>query len=371
MALFLGLISGTSMDAIDVALVDVDTGSCRVRCAHSFPYEARLRESLFALISRPDNCTLDSIGHLDTALGEAFARVSLDLLSKAGVAARDVRAIGSHGQTLRHQPRGNFPFTWQIADPNVIAERTGIAVVGDFRRRDVAAGGEGAPLMSAFHRAVLGSADEDRAVLNLGGIANVTWLGKDGSTYGFDTGPASCLLDGWIERHRGDKYDRDGQWSAGGRVHAALLQQLLAEPYFALPPPKSTGRELFHLAWLDDALRKPGTQLAPQDVQATLCELSAASIAAGMRQAGAPARLLVCGGGAHNRDLLRRLAAQLGNVAIEDSGRHGIDGDFVEAAGFAWLAFRALSGQAGNIPSVTGARHPVILGSVHAAALGR
>ncbi len=359
------------MDAIDAALVDFAAASCRVRLAHSFPYETRLREDLFALISRPDDCTLDRIGRLDTALGEVFAQASLDLLAKAGVVAGDVTAIGSHGQTLRHQPEGDFPFTWQIADPNVIAERTGIAVVADFRRRDVAAGGEGAPLMCAFHRAVLGSADEDRAVLNLGGIANVTWLATDGSTYGFDTGPASCLLDGWIERHRSEKYDRDGQWSAGGRVHAPLLERLLADPYFARRPPKSTGRELFNLAWLDGALRQLGAQVAPQDVQATLCELSAASIAAGLRLAGAPARLMVCGGGAHNRDLLRRLATHFGNVAIEPSGRFGIDGDFVEAAGFAWLAFRTLSGLAGNIPSVTGARHAVVLGSVHAAGLRR
>lgn len=369
MALFLGLISGTSMDAIDAALVDVAADSCRVRAARSFPYDAALRGELFAIISQPERCTLDRLGRLDTALGEAFAAAALELLKVAGVPATQVAAIGSHGQTLRHQPDGDLPFTWQSADPNVIAERTGIRTAADFRRRDVAAGGEGAPLMSAFHRAVLGSAQEPRAVLNLGGIANVTWLAIDGATFGFDTGPASCLLDGWIERHQGAKYDRDGAWSATGVVHAQLLASLLAESYFARRPPKSTGRELFNLAWLDQVLARLPTAVAAQDVQATLCELSAASIADGLRLAGTPARLIVCGGGAHNSDLLQRLARRIPGTAIVPSNQFGIDGDFVEAAGFAWLAAQTVAGRAGNIPSVTGARHPVVLGALYAGKL--
>lgn len=364
MALFLGLISGTSMDAIDAALVDVSTETCRVLHARSVPYEASLRAELFALVTTPDRFPLDGVGRLDTALGRAFAAAALQLLESAKVVAERVTAIGSHGQTIRHQPEGDSPFTWQIADPNVIAERTGLTTVADFRRRDVAAGGEGAPLMPAFHRAVLASTRETRAVLNLGGIANLTWLATDGSTFGFDTGPASCLMDGWIERQRGLKLDSGGQWAATGHINAELLNRLLAEPYFARQPPKSTGRELFNLGWVDAHLGGFAA-LAPQDVQATLCELSATTIGAGIRQAGTPARLLVCGGGAHNAHLLRRLASHVPNVSIEPTSTHGIDVDFVEAAGFAWLAHRTLSGLPGNLPSVTGARHPVVLGAIY------
>lgn len=366
MALFLGLISGTSMDAIDAALVDVVDDACRVLRTRSVPYETQLRSELFALVTSPDRCSLDSVGRLDTALGVAFAAAALQLLEEAGIDATRVTAIGSHGQTIRHQPRGDLPFTWQIADPNVIAERTGIVTVADFRRRDIAAGGEGAPLMPAFHHAVLRSAQEVRAVLNLGGIANLTWLALDGSTLGFDTGPASCLMDGWIERHRGLKLDRAGTWAASGQASAELLDRLLAEPYFARRPPKSTGRELFNLAWLDQHLGRADA-LAPQDVQATLCELSAASIAAGIQQVGTPARLVVCGGGAHNAQLLQRLALRLPNVAIEPTSAFGIDVDFVEAAGFAWLASQTLAGRPGNLPSVTGARQPVVLGAIYPA----
>jgi anhydro-N-acetylmuramic acid kinase len=368
MALFLGLISGTSMDAIDAALVDVGPEGCRVRAAQSFAYEPALRSELFAAVSQPASCSLDRIGRLDTALGEAFAGAALALLADTGVQPSEVAAIGSHGQTLRHQPGGDLPFTWQIADPSIIAERTGIRTAADFRRRDLAAGGEGAPLMPAFHRAVLGSAQEARAVLNLGGIANVTWLATDGGTFGFDTGPASCLLDGWIERHQSAKYDRNGAWAASGAVHRELLNRLMAEPYFARRPPKSTGRELFNLAWLDDALRQ-FPAIAAQDVQATLCELSAASIADGVRLAGTPAVLIACGGGAHNADLLQRLARRLPGIGIVPSSRFGIDGDFVEASGFAWLAAQTVAGKAGNIPSVTGARHPVVLGAIYAGRL--
>lgn len=364
MALFLGLISGTSMDGIDAVLAAVSADEFRILQARSQAYEPALREELFALVNAPERFPLDRVGHLDTALGRAFAAAALQLLDGAQVDGARITAIGSHGQTLRHRPDGELPFTWQIADPNVIAERTGITTVADFRRRDIAAGGEGAPLMPAFHRAVLGDTREARAVLNLGGIANLTWLATDGNTFGFDTGPASCLMDGWIERQRGLKLDTGGQWAASGRSDAELLKRLLAEPYFTRRPPKSTGRELFNLGWLDAHLSGFAT-LAPQDVQATLCELSATTIVAGLQQAGVPARLLVCGGGAHNAHLLRRIAALVPNVPIAPTSAHGIDVDFVEAGGFAWLAHRTLSGLPGNLPSVTGARHPVVLGAIY------
>src|SRR5688572_6109597 len=281
------------MDGIDVAVVDVNRDACHVLHARSRPYDPALRAELFAAVANPHSVALDRIGRLETALGEAFAAAIMDELREAAIAADRIAAIGSHGQTLRHAPEGDLPFTWQIGDPNVIAERTGITTVADFRRRDLAAGGEGAPLMPAFHRAVLGSTGEVRAVLNLGGIANLTWLARDGSTFGFDTGPASCLLDGWIERHRGERYDRNGDWAASGRIDATLLERLLAEPYFARPWPKSTGRELFNMSWLDGHLGKAG-KVAIEDVQATLCELTAVSIAQAAGRAGDAARLIVC-----------------------------------------------------------------------------
>ena len=352
------------MDGVDVAIVDVNGDACHVVHAHSRPYDPALRAELFAAVANPHSVALDRIGRLETALGEAFAAAIVGELREAGISADRIAAIGSHGQTLRHAPEGDLPFTWQIGDPNLIAERTGIATVADFRRRDLAAGGEGAPLMPAFHRAVLGSTSEVRAVLNLGGIANLTWLGRDGSTFGFDTGPASCLMDGWIERHRGERYDSNGDWAASGRIDARLLERLLAEPYFARPWPKSTGRELFNMSWLDGHLGKAG-KVAAEDVQATLCELTAVSIAQAAARAGAAARLIVCGGGTHNAHLLRRLGTHLPSLRIEPSSAHGVDPDFVEAAGFAWLASRTLAGKAGNIPSVTGARHAVVLGALY------
>src|SRR5262245_61963428 len=223
MALYLGLISGTSMDAIDAALVDIDGSRCALTHALSRPYAEATRQQLFALINAPESCSLEQIGRLDTEIGEAFATAALDLLQEAGVAADRVTAIGSHGQTLRHQPQGEHPFTWQIGNPHLIAERTGITTVADFRRRDVAAGGEGAPLMPAFHQSVLASADENRAVINIGGIANVTWLPRTGTVIGFDTGPGNCLMDAWATRHLGVAYDRDGAWAANGRAHDELL----------------------------------------------------------------------------------------------------------------------------------------------------
>jgi len=368
MALFLGLISGTSMDGIDAALVEIDDNRCRVLHARSFAYEPRLRSQLFAAITQPHHCSLDQIGHLDTALGHAFATAALQVLEESHTAPAQVRAIGSHGQTLRHTPLGDLPFTWQIADPNLIAERTGVDTVADFRRRDLAAGGEGAPLMPAFHRAVLGNGNQSgavntRAVLNLGGIANLTWLATDGSTLGFDTGPASCLMDGWIERHRSEKFDRNGAWAAGGVVDAPLLAAMLNDAYFARPAPKSTGRELFNLEWLDRHLA--AGKRDPRDVQATLCELSAVSVAQAAQRQGRTERLIVCGGGAHNANLLQRLGRHLPGVIIEPISAYGLEPDFVEAAGFAWLASRTIARQAGNLPSVTGARHPVVLGAIY------
>ncbi|WP_295920546.1 anhydro-N-acetylmuramic acid kinase [uncultured Xanthomonas sp.] len=313
-----------------------------------------------------DIASLDALGQLDAEVAIAFAEAALRLLDDAGVAPAAVRAIGSHGQTVRHRPLADPAFTWQLGDGNRIAELTGIATVCDFRRRDVAAGGHGAPLMPAFHAAMLGAAHEDRAVLNLGGIGNLTWLPAHGAVRGFDTGPANALLDAWCQRHRGQPYDAGGAFAASGAVDADLLQRLLADPWFALPPPKSTGREQFHLRWLEACLDTPAP--TPAAVQATLLELTAATIAdALLAQQPATRQLLVCGGGVHNPLLLARLQARLPGVQVHSTQAQGLDPDYIEAMGFAWLARQTLAGLPGNLPSVSGARGPRILGALHPA----
>lgn len=363
--LFLGLISGTSVDGIDAALVAFDPAP-RILFARTYPYPADLREDVLRWSQARAQVALDDIGRLDTRLGRMFATVARQALAEAGIAAGEVRAIGSHGQTLRHDPRGDAPFTQQLGDASVIAEATGITTVADFRRRDVAAGGQGAPLMPAFHAAVMHSRDEDRAVLNLGGIANLTLLPRAGDVRGFDTGPANGLMDAWCLRHRGEPFDRGGAFAGAGRVDTALLARLLDEAWFALPPPKSTGRDQFQLDWVESRL---GTGApTPADVQATLCELSAVTVAGALRASQPDCRrLLVCGGGVHNPRLMARLADHLPGVTVESTAALGLDPDFIEAAGFAWLARETLAGRPGNLPAVTGARGPRVLGAIHPA----
>jgi anhydro-N-acetylmuramic acid kinase len=372
--LFIGLISGTSADGIDAALVrftdDGDTTHCELVHGRTYPWPEELRSRLITLGQGAPVNSLDEVGTLDVRIGEHFAAAALQLARDAGITARDVLAIGSHGQTLRHRPAGaafdgRYPFTMQLGDAHLIAERSGITTVADFRRRDVAAGGHGAPLLPALHNALLHSPREDRAVLNLGGIANFTLLPAHGNVRGFDTGPANALMDAWCARHTGQAFDAGGAFAAQGACDAALLQRLLDEAWFALPPPKSTGREVFHLEWVEARLR--GNETAA-DVQATLLELTAASVAGALlaHQPGTR-RVLVCGGGVHNARLLERIAARLPDAVVESTARHGVDPDFVEAMGFAWLARQALLGKPGNLPSVTGARGPRVLGVVYPA----
>jgi len=365
MALYVGLISGTSADAIDAVVLEAAENRFRVLHAMAVTYPARLREQLLTFVASPKTHSLEAVARLDVAVGREFGAAALRLLENARVPAARIDAIGSHGQTILHDVESDLPFSWQIGDPNVIAEVTGLTTVADFRRRDIAAGGEGAPLMPAFHQAVLASRSEARIVLNIGGIANITWLPIQGDTIGFDTGPGNCMMDAWAERHWKVSYDRDGTRAAKGTVHKALLDRMLREPYLARKAPKSTGRELFNLGWLDAHVAGSGATLSPEDVQATLCELTAVTVARDVRNRADARRVLVCGGGAHNKELLRRLSAQLPGVTIEPTGAQGIDGDYVEAAGFAWLAHRTLAGLPGNLPSVTGARHAVVLGSIH------
>ena len=365
--LYLGLMSGTSADGIDAALVRFEGEGRALRCqlmhGRTFAWDEATRTRLVALGQGADTVSLDALGALDATVALAFADAALALLQDAGVPRGRVRAIGSHGQTIRHRPQADPPFTWQLGDGNVIAERSGIDTVADFRRRDVAAGGQGAPLMPAFHAALLGSPQEDRAVLNLGGIANFTLLPVGGEVRGFDTGPANALMDAWCERHTGRAYDADGAFAASGQVDAALLARLLADPWFALPPPKSTGREHFHLDWLQ--ARMGETVLPPADVQATLLDLTARTVADALQMTQPDTRrVLVCGGGVRNAALMARLAAYLPQAIVESTAMHGLEPDYVEAMGFAWLAREALASRPGNLPAVTGASGRRILGTV-------
>jgi anhydro-N-acetylmuramic acid kinase len=364
-ALYVGLISGTSADGIDAALCRFEP-TPRLLAGLTHPWPMALRERIVAAGADARAFDLDAFGHLDVAIGQCFADAVAALLADTGLDAAAVRAIGSHGQTLRHRPHGELPFSLQIGDPSVIAERTGIDTVADFRRADIAAGGQGAPLMPAFHAAMLAIPGHARAVLNLGGIANLTVLDADGHVTGFDTGPANGLLDAWCMRHCGEPFDRDGAFAARGRVDEALLAQWLAEPYFALAPPKSTGREYFGLDWLD---AQPGTAAGdPADVQATLLALTVRSVAAALNaHAGAAEEVLVCGGGVHNPQLMRALELALAPRAVRSTAELGVDPDYVEAMGFAWLARQRLRDLPGNLPAVTGARGERRLGVVYAA----
>jgi anhydro-N-acetylmuramic acid kinase len=363
MALYLGLISGTSMDAIDAALVDFDAKPLKVVATSATAYEPALKARVAALIDRADNVPLDEVGQIDVEVGRAFARATLQLLEASGIRPGQVTAIGSHGQTLRHRPDLPAPFTWQVGDPNVLTEMTGISVVADFRRRDVAAGGQGAPLLPVFHDQVFRSDAEDRVIANLGGIANITILSRGAPVTGFDTGPANRLLDAWIHTHQGRDFDADGSWAATGTVDQALLENLLDEPYLRLHAPKSTGRELFNMDWLRDKLG-PSSRRA-NDVQATLQKYTAVTLADAVRRYAPSAAIYACGGGAHNRALLAEVAALTAPNRVASTAELGLDPDFVEAIAFAWFAKRTLEGQPSSAASVTGAQAARILGGVY------
>ena len=364
---YIGLMSGTSVDGIDAALVSIPAGGLpSLVAAHQHPLPAAVRDAIQALI-QPGPNEIEREGELDVQLGHLFAQAANTLLAKSGVSSSKIRAIGSHGQTIRHRPRGPHPFTRQIGNPSVIAEETGITTVADFRARDLAAGGEGAPLVPAFHHGLFRKTGVNRVIVNIGGIANLTWLPatEDSAVLGFDTGPGNTLLDQWISRNRNLPYDRDGAWAASGRIQQEQLARLLADDYFAKAPPKSTGREHFNLAWLEQQLiGNP----APEDIQATLTELTAVSIAGEINHLpDKPAEIYVCGGGTHNRHLLARLHKLLTGIPVATTERLGFDPDWVEAAAFAWLAHQTLEEQPGNVPTVTGAKRAVILGGIYKA----
>lgn len=370
-AIYAGLISGTSMDGIDAVLVEFGDHRCQILATLSAPYPDELQSELLEASRDPGVCTVDVVGRLDRLVGECFRDASLALLGQSGIQAGDVTAMGSHGQTLRHQPHADPPFTLQIGDPNIIASGTGVTTVADFRRADVALGGEGAPLTPAFHHWLFSRPDAPRVVLNIGGIANVTLLPGPGSRVtGYDTGPGNTLLDCLARKHLDKPYDEDGRWAAEGAVSQELLDAMLDDEYFRLPPPKSTGFEYFNEDWLNTKLAALGKAAPPAvDIQATLAELTARTIADAIPGDGAEIKeILVCGGGAHNPDLLRRLTASLPGRTVESTGNHGLDPDWVEAVAFAWLARQRLEGKPGNVPDVTGASRAAVLGAVYVCA---
>ncbi|GAB4509344.1 MAG: anhydro-N-acetylmuramic acid kinase [Sulfuricaulis sp.] len=365
---YIGLMSGTSVDGIDAALVSLSAGSRPALVStHAHPIPATTRRDIQSLMRDGPN-EIERLGELGMALGELFAEAANAVIKKAGLTSKDIRAIGSHGQTLRHRPHATHPFTLQIGNPSMIAERTGITTVADFRARDMAAGGQGAPMVPAFHQQMFHSPQRNRAIINIGGIANVTWLPADASqpVMGFDTGPGNTLLDQWINHHHTHAHDEAGQWAASGRASKELLGELLADPYFTASPPKSTGREHFNMEWLQGHLKKLAATSAAADVQATLVQLTAQSIAQAIR-AFLPQtqEAYVCGGGAHNRELMSALAANLSGMPVATTDSLGMSPDWVEAAAFAWLAHQALEKHPGNLPSVTGAKRAVILGGIY------
>jgi len=367
--LYIGLISGTSADGIDAALVrfEHDKPQCVHALTHAWP--DALRTQILRVAQDETTLDLDAFGRMDVAIGHTFADAIDTLLAQSGMPASSIRAVGSHGQTIRHRPSGEHPFTLQIGNASVVAERCDIDVVADFRSADVAAGGQGAPLLPAVHAMLFNPSGHTRVVLNLGGIANITVLNAGGTVFGFDTGPANGLMDAWCLRHRGEAFDRDGAFAASGQVDEALLATLLDDPYFAMPPPKSTGREHFHLSWLDARLQSVCT--SPADVQATLLELTARSVAMAIDAHATDAKdVLLCGGGVHNGALVQRLRELLQPRELTSTAAYGVDPDYLEATAFAWLARQRLLGLPGNLPAVTGARGPRILGAVHLAPRG-
>ena len=363
---YAGVMSGTSLDGIDAVVADFAPASgrvCETLGAAHLPFPHTLRDALAALQASGED-EIARAADATVMLADLYAEAILAACARASLTPADIVAAGVHGQTIRHRPERGW--TVQLNDAARVAERTGMAVVADLRRRDVAAGGQGAPLVPAFHAALFGDARVHRVVVNLGGIANLTDLAPAGGVRGFDTGPGNVLCDLWHAQHRSGPFDADGAWAACGRSLPALLDAMLADAYFATPPPKSTGRDRFHSAWLDEHLARSAPNAAPPDVQATLVALTARTIADAVRtHAAGAAEVLVCGGGARNATLMRVLAAELAPRPVAPTSGRGVAVDHVEALAFAWLARETLAGRPGNLPAVTGARGPRVLGAIY------
>lgn len=356
--------SGTSVDGVDCALVQFDKDQPKLVATHSEAIDPQLKADILTLCSGK-NINLELYGNTDVAIGRLFAKAATAILAKENINRSAVRAIGSHGQTVFHHPAGTTPFSLQIGDPNSIAQLSGITTVADFRRRDMAAGGEGAPLAPLLHRKCFQSASTDRVVLNVGGIANITVLNKDGTCLAFDTGPANVLMDYWIGKHQQKSFDKNGDWAASGTVIQPLLKILLDEPYFARAAPKSTGRELFNGPWLEAKLHRHGQEIALADAQATLLRFTIDSIVAEIRKTANPTEVYVCGGGAHNNAFMAGLQARLRDCNVHSTAKLGIDPDWVEAIAFAWMAKQTMEGRAIDTTPFTGAKQPTILGGIY------
>lgn len=356
---FIGLMSGTSADAIDAALVRFDPdGTTQLMGTHTLELPADLKSRIIAAQTREDTSIRD-VCEQDVELSLLYAQAVNAVLEKANVSASEIEAIGNHGQTLLHAPDDDHPFTLQIGDNHRLAELSGITVVGDFRRRDIAAGGQGAPLVPAFHRTLVAQT-ETAAFLNVGGIANISVIAPD-RVSGFDTGPGNTLSDAWVRKHKDQAFDEGGAWASTGRVNGPLLERMLADPYFSRPAPKSTGQDYFNLTWLE-ALKVDG--LAPVDVQRTLVELTARSSSDALKASGCE-RVYLCGGGCHNNLLTQRIRSLVTPIEVTDTHALGVDADFMEAVAFAWLAKQCLDRASGNVPAVTGAESERVLGVIY------
>ena len=360
--MYIGMISGTSRDGVDTILVSFDNKHPNILYSMCAPYPPDLADLLKDMIEAGQKPAENELKKVDDRLGDFFSQVVQALLEKAGKESSAITAIGSHGQTVWHDPDGTNPESIQLGNPQRIANSTGIVTIGDFRRADIEAGGQGAPLAPLLHRALFKPESGTRVVLNLGGIANISILNSNGSVSGFDTGPANCLLDAWIQEQRGEPYDREGAWSAGGTVNELLLMSLLMDPWFRKPPPKSTGVEHFNLQWLKK--QELVNSINPRDVQATLAQLTASTVASAIAPSS-PSDVLVCGGGAHNTDLLYRLQNLLPGIPVLSTAKKGLHPDWVEAILFAWLARERLAGNAQDTCKITGARQKILLGQFY------
>jgi len=367
MSLYIGVMSGTSLDGIDIAIVDINDNQILLRAAETYPFSPSLRKDLYNLINT-GRAHLQQLGQVDMALGHAYSEAILQLLAETNIASADIKAIGCHGQTIYHAPDAAYPFSMQIGCASVIAELTGITTIADFRQRDMVLGGQGAPLVPAFHQALFHNPDEDTVIANIGGISNITILPADKRqpVLGFDTGPGNVLLDQWYQQHHRAMYDENGRWARDGKVDNELLNLLLADPFFMQPLPKSTGREHFNLTWLTNTLVAFDKPIKAESIQKTLLQLTVRSIADAVKQyAGNASSLFVCGGGAHNAVLMQSLRDELTDIKVSNTTDLGLAPDWVEACAFAWLGMQTLHHQSGNLPAVTGARKPTILGAIY------
>ena len=364
--------SGTSLDGVDAVLVEFNSDVPKLIASYSHPIPKNLQTKLIDFTQPDWRGSVASLGIFHQQLGKLFADAVNQLLQQSNTNPQQVLAIGSHGQTIWHQPEGEFPFSLQLGDANLIAELTNITTVADFRSRDIAAGGQGAPLVPAFHHNTLSHPDKNRVILNIGGLANISILPSKVSNEpvtGFDTGPGNGLIDAWIHVHKGSNYDKSGDWAKSGVIQGSILNKLLEDPYFSLSAPKSTGKEFFNLTWLKSTLGDTLDNHKPEDIQATLTELTAKTIADDINNniASSCDELFICGGGIHNRFLVERLQYHLATVTIASTQELGIDPDWMEAIAFAWLAKQTMEGKTGNLPSATGAKGTRILGAIYSA----